>query len=190
MADFKFSCPHCKQSLEAEDDMRGQAVSCPACNGQIQVPSLAPARQATPRPLSMRAATTQQPATEMMFCPKCGERNRENNFKCTRCGVVLHGPTQPQHVVSDDSTMGGLIPYKNAQALWAYYLGIFSLIPCVGIPLGIAALILGIRGLKYGDLHPEARGKGHAWTGIILGGLCAVGYTLLIAIPMLMGAFN
>lgn len=97
---------------------------------------------------------------------------------------------QTTGVVSDDSTMGWLIPYKNAQALWAYYLGIFSLIPCVGIPLGIAALILGIRGLKFGDLHPEARGKGHAWTGIILGGLCAVVYTLLIAIPMMMVAFN
>jgi hypothetical protein len=68
------------------------------------------------------------------------------------------------------------------QALLAYYLGVFSLIPCIGIPLGIAALVLGIKGLKYAKLHPEAKGKAHAWAGIILGTLCAVAYTLLTLI--------
>ena len=53
------------------------------------------------------------------------------------------------------------------QALLAYYLGVFSLIPCIGIPLGIAALVLGIKGLKYAKLHPEAKGKGARWAKII-----------------------
>ena len=127
---------------------------------------------------------------ETIFCTKCGEKNLENNYKCTRCGFPLHEQARPQYVVTDDNTMGGLIPYKNAQALWAYYLGIFSLIPCAGIPLGIVALVLGVKGLKYADLHDEAKGKAHAWVGIILGGLCALGYTLLIAIPIMMGTFN
>jgi hypothetical protein len=83
--------------------------------------------------------------------------------------------------------MGGLIPHKNPMVLWAYYCGIFSLIPCVGIPLGIVGLVLGIKGLRFADLHPETKGKAHAWTGIILGGLCAIGYTLLIAIPVIIG---
>lgn len=176
--DIEFDCDHCSQHLSVDASAAGQQAQCPSCGKSVMVPSASPHR------------LHPKPRADIIFCPKCGQQNLENNFKCTRCGSVLHGPTQPPYVVSDDSTMGGLIPYKNAQALWAYYLGIFSLIPCVGIPLGIAALILGIRGLKYGDLHPEARGKGHAWTGIILGGLCAVGYTLLIAIPMMMGAFN
>ena len=127
---------------------------------------------------------------EMIFCPKCGERQGENNYKCTRCGFLLHEPVKSQYIVTDDSTMGGLVPYKNAQALWAYYLGIFALIPCVGIPIGIAALILGLRALKYADLHEEAKGKVHAWIGIVLGGLCALGYTLLIAIPIVMGMLD
>jgi hypothetical protein len=127
---------------------------------------------------------------ETIFCSKCGEQNPENNFKCTRCGFVLHGQSQPQYVVTDDNTMGGLIPFKNAKALWAYYLGIFSLIPCIGIPLGIASLVFGLKGLKYAELHPEAKGKAHAWTGIILGVLCSIGYTLLILIPLMMGAFK
>ena len=129
-------------------------------------------------------------SAETIFCTKCGEKNLENNYKCTRCGFLLQEPDKLEYVVTDDNTMGGLILYKNAQALWAYYLGIFSLIPCAGIPLGIVALALGVKGLKYADLHDEAKGKAHAWVGIVLGGLCALGYTLLLAIPIMMGAFN
>jgi len=84
--------------------------------------------------------------------------------------------------------MGGLIPFKNARALWAYYLGVFALVPCIGFPLGIAALILGIKGLKFAELHPEARGKGHAWTGIILGTVCMIGYALLTLLVIMIGA--
>lgn len=176
--DIEFDCAHCGQHLSVNASETGDQAKCPSCGHPVNVPAN--------RSTAPRVQTT----TDTIYCTQCGQRNSENNFKCTRCGFVLHGPSKPQYVVSDDSTMGGLIPYKNAQALWAYYLGIFSLIPCVGIPLGIAALILGIRGLKFADLHLEARGKGHAWTGIILGGLCAVGYTLLIAIPLMLGAFN
>jgi len=127
------------------------------------------------------------PSTDVIFCTKCGQKNLKNTSKCTRCGYVLHGPAQPRYVVPD-GTMGGLIPYKNAQALWAYYLGIFSLIPGFGLPLGIAALILGIKGLKYAELHPETQGKGHAWTGVILGGVCAAGNTLVF-VGLVVSAF-
>jgi len=82
--------------------------------------------------------------------------------------------------------MGGLIPYKNPKALWAYYLGVFSLIPCFGIPLGVAALVLGIKGLKVSALQPERGGKAHAWIGIVLGGLCAAVYIVaLVAVAIL-----
>ena len=77
-----------------------------------------------------------------------------------------------------------MIPYRNVPALIAYYLGIFSLIPCVGLPLGIAALILGIIGLKRAGQNPQAKGKVHAWIGIILGGLCALGNIAGILIAM------
>jgi hypothetical protein len=74
----------------------------------------------------------------------------------------------------------GVIPYKNPQALTAYYLGIFSLIPVLGLFLGIAAFVLGIKGLKFRKLHPETKGSAHAWIGIILGGLVAVAHLVLI----------
>jgi hypothetical protein len=123
---------------------------------------------------------TQTIPDELVFCQKCGQQNKENNFKCTRCGFVLHSPTQPQYIITDDNTMGGLIPSRNPRALWAYYLGIFSLLPCIGIPLAVAAIILGISGLKYANLHPEVKGKVHAWVGVVLGILCLAVYALII----------
>jgi len=98
----------------------------------------------------------------------------------------LHAVSQPGFVVASDNTLGGLIPYRNARALWAYYLGVFSLIPFLGIPLGVVAMVLGIKGLKYAELHPEAKGKVHAWIGIIVGGLFSLVYILLIAVPLIM----
>lgn len=38
MSDLKFNCPHCKQSLEAPDELLGKILECPACKQQIQVP--------------------------------------------------------------------------------------------------------------------------------------------------------
>lgn len=48
MSDLKFNCPHCKQSLEAPEDLLGQVLDCPSCNGKIQVPKsqMRPAPQA------------------------------------------------------------------------------------------------------------------------------------------------
>lgn len=115
---------------------------------------------------------------ESIFCAKCGQKNNENNYKCTACGFILH----PEQRYKTDDSLGGLIPYKNACALWSYYLGVFSLIPCLSIPLGIAALVLGIQGLKHAKRHPESKGKAHAWIGIILGSLCAVVNLIVIAL--------
>ena len=36
-----------------------------------------------------------------------------------------------------DNPMSVVVPYKNPKALIAYYCAIFSLIPCLGLPLGI-----------------------------------------------------
>ncbi len=61
---------------------------------------------------------------------------------------------------------GGLIPYKNPKALIAYYLGIFSMLPLLGLPLGIAALVLGFLGIRDYKRSPIIKGVVHAWIGI------------------------
>ena len=80
--------------------------------------------------------------------------------------------------------ISAVIPYKNPKALIAYYLAIFSLIPCLGIPLGIAALVLGILGLKAAKAHPQAHGQVHAWVGIILGSLCAASNIVALVVVL------
>lgn len=40
MASIRFNCPHCSQSLEAEDDMAGMSLDCPACSKHISVPTV------------------------------------------------------------------------------------------------------------------------------------------------------
>jgi hypothetical protein len=66
------------------------------------------------------------------------------------------------------------IPYRNPMGLIAYYLGVFSLIPCAGLFLGPAGLILGIMGLKYRKKNPTAGGGGHAIAGIVLGSIASL----------------
>jgi len=78
-----------------------------------------------------------------------------------------------------DST-GGIIPYKNPAALIAYYLGLFSLFPILGAFLGLAAFILGIKGLSDRKKNPKIKGSVHAWIGIVMGGLFGLLWTLLI----------
>lgn len=78
------------------------------------------------------------------------------------------------------------VPYKNGYALAAYYLGIFAFIPGVGILLGVPAFILGLKGRKLAAKYPQARGKAHAWVGIIMGGLFGLGQLLVLALVVLL----
>lgn len=89
-------------------------------------------------------------------------------------------PSQP----SDTDSTGGIIPYKNPHALIAYYLGLFSLFPCVGLLLAIPAFILGIIGLRNRNRNPAIKGSVHAWIGIVMGGLMTIvwGASIVIAI--------
>lgn len=78
-----------------------------------------------------------------------------------------------------DST-GGIIPYKNPHALTAYYLGLFSLIPVLGLILGCVSVPLGISGLRQRKKRPIIRGAVHAWIGIIFGGVSVLIHLLII----------
>ena len=74
---------------------------------------------------------------------------------------------------SGDGGVGYVIPYKNAPALISYYIGVLGLIACflggLSIFTGAAAIGLGIMGMMRASKNPEAHGRGHAITGMILG---------------------
>ena len=84
----------------------------------------------------------------------------------------------------DDGPIAQIIPTKNIHALIAYYLGVFSLIPCFALLLGPAAAITGILGLRAIGRQPGLPGRVHAWIGIVLGGLTfllnVVGITVFV----------
>ena len=81
---------------------------------------------------------------------------------------VFQPDRQPE--TKSDAT-GGLIPYKNLYALVGYYLSIFSMIPFVGIPLGVAGIICGIVGVRRRNRNPMMRGTAHAWFAILFSAL-------------------
>ena len=128
----------------------------------------------------------------MSRCPVCGHANPPAARTCTACGERLapartadRKAREPEDPFGDDGefdeegdSTGGVIPYKNPPALIAYYLGLFSGFPLIGLPLGIAAFVLGIIGLKKRRENPKVKGSAHAWIGIGCGGLFTVIWTL------------
>lgn len=106
---------------------------------------------------------------------------------------ALGGGSPPPIAASTTTSSGSgglnvIIPYKNVRALIAYYLAVFSLIPFLGMPLGLAAFVLGILGLKFRRQHPTTGGAVHAWIGIVLGGLCGFGYLALTILVIVAAA--
>jgi hypothetical protein len=77
----------------------------------------------------------------------------------------------PDQSAGGDSIVETFIPSKNGPALASYYLGLFSLFPCLGFPLGVAAVYFGLQGLKNVRQNPVVRGGAHAWVGLICGAL-------------------
>src|SRR5262249_46286645 len=158
-------CPQCGSQLEAPDEAAGKKVKCPDCGTRIPVPGAADAIQPPPAPRpaerAVQAAKDKPDADERPGRRRGDEEDEEDDDD---------RPRRRRQSAADDA-VSTLIPYKNGKALAAYYCGVFSLILCIAPILGPIALILGILGLRFVREHPEAKGTGHAWAGIILGGL-------------------
>ncbi len=99
-------------------------------------------------------------------CPNCQGYLEQNVSPFASPAAISQATSSGQ----GDAT-GGIIPYKNPKALIAYYLGIASGLPLIGLPFGIAAFVLGILGLKDRKANPLIKGSIHAWVGIGCGGI-------------------
>ena len=138
--------------------------------------------------MSVPPLNPQPPGPPAQFCARCGAPNEAGLVQCLHCGQSLlatawpppPGGYPPQAYPPQGypppvpGGLAALIPTGNPSALTAYYLGIFLIIPCLAVPMGITAVVLGLRGLKLAQQHPEVRGRTHAWVGIIAGGLFAL----------------
>lgn len=121
-----------------------------------------------------------------MFCSKCASENADGSGFCIKCGASLQPtPLGPAATPTDD-VVSKVIPYRNVYALISYYLGVFALIPCLGILLALASVPLGILGLKEAKKNPRAHGTVHAWVGIVLGSLVLIAHGIVFALPFIL----
>ncbi|MFC1497957.1 hypothetical protein ACFLS1_05730 [Verrucomicrobiota bacterium] len=103
MSDIKFQCSNCQQTLEAPEEMAGDAVECPSCQQQLTVPSPpAPSRKEEPGVLNInpnemasaanataQAAAAQKAAGQTAAsskCPGCGADMKPDAVLCIKCG--------------------------------------------------------------------------------------------------------
>lgn len=117
------------------------------------------------------------------------EHEDESPYRVPESHAQLQRPQSADGAGEGDST-GGLIPYKNPQALIAYYLGLFSLFPLLGFFLAVPAFVLGIIGLKNRRRNPAVKGSVHAWIGIVMGAIFTVVWGLVIVALILTLVFN
>jgi len=96
--------------------------------------------------------------------------------------VMPPGMTAPPPPPVQGDVTGGVIPYKNPQALIAYYCSMLGLLPLLGIPFALAAVILGPLGLKRCRHTPAVKGEVHAWIGIVLGWISLLFQIALVVI--------
>lgn len=125
------------------------------------------------------------------ICPYCQtpasvQSGRANPYAPSAGQNRSHPPYPNYDPNQQGDGTGGVIPYKNPKALIAYYLGIVSGLPLIGLPFGVAAFVLGIMGLNARKQNPIIKGSAHAWIGIGCGGLFTLLWGLL-AIALIVG---
>ena len=121
------------------------------------------------------APETPPDAGQIVACPACQQGVSYAAAACPHCG-------QPFQQSTGGEAVATVVPYRNPSALFAYYLGVFSLMPCFGLLLAPFAFVLGILGLRFRKRNPHSHGLAHAWVGIIIGGLSIVGHGVAIAL--------
>lgn len=58
--DVMFVCPSCKQQLQADSNLSGSTIGCPACQAQIVIPAADPANTVTHSPTQASAGAKEE----------------------------------------------------------------------------------------------------------------------------------
>jgi hypothetical protein len=188
---FNTVCPDCGTKIKTPDNLAGKMVRCPKCEAEIRAegspvsePPIVREAIQTERPSGegkgQRIQTERRRDDESPPPERRQSRDRDDDDDVPRRRRRRRDRDDDDE--DDDDLVATLIPTKNPKALIAYYLGVFSLIPILGLFLGPAALIFGILGMRYASAHPRAKGGGHAIAGIVLGSLTTLGHLVGIAI--------
>ena len=103
-------------------------------------------------------------------------------------------PPQPQPMQqsadpANSAAFQTFMPTQNKDAIICYYLGFVGIIPGIGLPFAIAALVYGRKAMKQYRLNPTPGAKGHAITGIVLAWFALAGW-ILFGLLLLLAAFG
>ncbi len=127
----------------------------------------------------------------MARCLNCGvEMGETQALYCSKCAAFVGGGT----TASAPSTGEGgdwlskMVPTRNTPALVGYYLGVFSLIPCLGALLSPFAIGFGIAGI--GKARALQVGFAHAIVAIVLGSFSLLGHLLCFGFPLFAPLIN
>lgn len=141
MADFKFNCPHCKQSLEAPEELLGQQINCPSCSGAIQLPKPQPSAPPPPAPVKKQTVTPPPKTTgDTRPCPYCGEAILRSAQKCKHCGEFLKGDHEVKTNVKQGALIGAVACFIIGIIMMFFSLWTFIMYT----PLFLAAFVLSI----------------------------------------------
>lgn len=173
---ISLTCSKCTGKLRVADNLAGKKIKCPKCSAIVPVPSA-----------EEDGITAETPDTQRKGIAK--DISPPDDFDDDDEEEIPRSRKAARNIRRDPTTeaVSTIIPYKNGRALIAYYLGVFSLIPCLGLLLGPAALVLGILGVRYVKVHPTAKGTGHAIAGIVLGTMTTLGNWGVILAVIVMG---
>jgi hypothetical protein len=121
-----------------------------------------------------------------MRCPACNAENADTASRCSSCGKPLN--RKPRRRGPADESELPLSPRAeacNRAALRAYRVCLFGLIPCLGLILGPAAVVLGVLARRNGLREPGFTSDAQARAAYLLGGAIAVtnwvGLLLMVA---------
>jgi hypothetical protein len=116
---------------------------------------------------------------EQAACPICGELIAAEAVDCPHCGSYLgeggrmEGEAEP--------ALSWLIPIgRSGWAIAAGYLALFSILPFIGLPFSLGAVMTGILAIRSIQQHSKLTGLGRAWFGVIMGSL-----TLFLQVAMI-----
>jgi hypothetical protein len=114
-----------------------------------------------------------------MYCRKCGTQNEDNNYKCSRCGEVLHQGTASSAPIK--------IPNYLVQSI------LVTLLCC--LPFGIPAIVYSAQvngkiqsGDIQGAIDSSNKAKMWGWISFGLGLVGGVIYGILVAIGAAAGS--
>jgi hypothetical protein len=109
-----------------------------------------------------------------MNCTRCGKVWVPGEATmCSKCAADTGAPPPaggtPAPEAATPGVVGRMIPTRNRPALVGYYCAFAACLPYAGPVFAVAAIVLGVMGVRLAQRHPEVRGGLHALFAIVGG---------------------